>query len=137
MGNHDGGGAGFALSELNDVQNLRLNGYIQCGRGLIGDEHARIIGNCDGNDHALAHAARELVREGLQPQVRVGDAHEVEQLRGLFEGLLLADVPMSLNCLHQLRPNIEDRGERGERILEDHANTVATDLGHLLVAEAE
>ena len=44
---------------------------------------------------------------------------------------------MGLNCLHQLRSNIEDRGERGERILEDHANAIATDLGHLLVAEAE
>ena len=75
MGNHDGGGAGFALGELNDVQNLRLNGHIQSGRGLIGDKHARIIGNCDGNDHALAHAARELVREGLQPQMRIGDAY--------------------------------------------------------------
>ena len=40
------------------VNDLGLNGHIQCCGRLIGDQKARLAGNRHGNDDTLAHAAR-------------------------------------------------------------------------------
>ena len=77
VGDHDGGGAGFALGQPDDVQDLGLDGDVEGRRRLIGNEYARVIRNRNGDDHALAHTAGKLVREGLQAQVGLGDAHQI------------------------------------------------------------
>ena len=51
----------------------------------------------------------------------------------MLQGFFLADVLVCLDCLHQLRTNIEDWSQRGERILEDHADAIASDTGHFLI----
>ncbi len=45
-----------------EFQNLRLYGYIESSRWLIGNEQFGVAGQGDGNHHALAHAATELMR---------------------------------------------------------------------------
>ena len=47
---------------LHDLQDLRLDRHVQRGRGLVGDEHRRVARERHRDHHALAHAARELVR---------------------------------------------------------------------------
>ena len=41
---------------------LRLDRYIERGGRLIGDDQLRVSGQCQGDHHALTHAAGELMR---------------------------------------------------------------------------
>jgi hypothetical protein len=54
---------GIALDLGKEVQNLRLDGYIQGGRRLVGDDQLRLAQERHGDHDPLAQAARELVRE--------------------------------------------------------------------------
>ena len=66
VGNHDGSRAGLLLGLLHDLQHLRLNGHIQCGGGLISNQHTGVVRDGHSNHDALAHTTRELMREGTQ-----------------------------------------------------------------------
>ena len=52
----------IALHLPEEVENLRLNRDVQCGRRLVGDDERRLAGDRHGDEHPLAHAARQLVR---------------------------------------------------------------------------
>ena len=54
---------GIALDLGKEVQNLRLDGYIEGGRRLVGDDQLRLAHERHGDHDPLAQAARELVRE--------------------------------------------------------------------------
>ena len=56
------------------VQDLALHRHVQGRRRLVGDEQARLAGQADGDQRALAHAAGELVRVLLGPAGGVGQA---------------------------------------------------------------
>jgi hypothetical protein len=45
---------------------LRLDRHVERGRRLVGDQQAGLAGQRHRDHHALAHAARELVRVVLQ-----------------------------------------------------------------------
>jgi hypothetical protein len=47
------------------VEDLGLDGDVERGGGLVGDEQARVAGERHGDHDALAHAAGELVRVGV------------------------------------------------------------------------
>ena len=51
-----------ALSLRQQGQDLGLDGHIQGGGGLIGDEQLRVAGQGHGNEDPLAQAAGKLVR---------------------------------------------------------------------------
>ena len=137
VGDHDAGCAGFALRGFDDFEDLGLDGHVQRGGRLVRNEHFRVVGDGDGDDHALAHAAGELVGEGTQPLLRLRDAHQVEQLRGAVHRLRLRDVVVRLDGLHELCADVVDGSEGGQRILKNHPDAVATDLGHVGVGLAQ
>ncbi len=56
------------------VEDLRLDGDVERGGRLVGDQQARAVGDRHRDHHALAHAARELVRKGARAPLRIGDA---------------------------------------------------------------
>jgi hypothetical protein len=58
-------------------EHLRLDGHVERGGGLVGQDHVGVVRDCHGDHDALAHAARELVREGARALARARDAHEV------------------------------------------------------------
>ncbi len=68
------GGAELLLQLQHQVEDLRLDGDVERRGRLVGDQHARIAGQRDGDHHALAHAAGELMRILVEPPARVGDA---------------------------------------------------------------
>ena len=73
------------LSHLpQQLQNLRLNGHIQRGGGLVAEQYFRVTGQRNGNDHPLPHSAGELVGVLLVPQRRVGNAHVPQVFQRLF-----------------------------------------------------
>ena len=63
---------------LEQLEDLRLDHDVERRRGLVPDDQRRVAGERHRDHHALAHAARELVRVAL-PRFRL-DAHQLEQL---------------------------------------------------------
>ncbi|RMR96491.1 hypothetical protein ALP75_202403 [Pseudomonas syringae pv. actinidiae] len=62
MGDPDQRGALFAHQFLHFAENLRLNGHVQRGGRLVGDNQVRGVQQRNGNRHPLAHAAGQFVR---------------------------------------------------------------------------
>src|SRR5207248_2538419 len=61
VGDEDHREAVALLQLLEQAEVLRLDGQIEAGRRLVGDEQPRRARDGHGADDALAHAARELV----------------------------------------------------------------------------
>ena len=95
--------------------------------GLVGERHR--------DHHTLAHAARELVRELVDPPRRVGNPDELEQLHRAGARCRLRDVSMRVHRLGQLLADLVERMQRRQRVLEDHRDVVAADLAKLGVRE--
>ena len=51
-----------ACSRAHQREDLRLDRHVERGRRLVGDQQRRVAGHRDRDHHALAHAARQLVR---------------------------------------------------------------------------
>ena len=84
-----------ALAQASDeFEHLSLDGHIERGRRLIGDEQLGLVGDGDGDHHALLLPARELVRIRAQPCARLGDADLVQELGSALERLANAHAPV-------------------------------------------
>ena len=71
----------LALEPVDQGQDLGLNRHVERRGGLVGDEQARLAGHRHGDDHALAHAAGQLVRILVEPPLGLRDAHLPEKLQ--------------------------------------------------------
>ena len=71
-------------------QDLRLDGHVERRGRLVGDEQGRAVQQRDGDGDALAHAAGELVRIGVQPLLGRGDADPAERFARAVAGGLRA-----------------------------------------------
>ncbi len=125
--------SGSPAQILEQGQDLRLNCDVErCGR-LVGDQQLRFVGQGHRDHHALAHPARELVRELIDTSLGVGNAHHLEQLDSAFPRGCLGHVAVGPNRLGQLLSHFVERMQRGQRILEDHRYVVAADLAQVPV----
>ena len=80
-----------SLAEVaHQVEDLGLDRDVEGGRRLVGDEQLRLAGEGHRDHHPLGHAARHLVREGLEAPLRVRDADHPQQLEGAVAGGLAA-----------------------------------------------
>ena len=72
--------AGEAAAQvLQQRHDLRFDRRVERRRGLVGEQQIGLDQERHGDHHALAHAARELVRIGGEPQRRIGDADARER----------------------------------------------------------
>ncbi len=137
VGDHDQRDVEPARQILHQLQDLGLNGDVERGRRLIGDDELRIAGEPDRDHHALAHAAGEMMRILLEPALAVGDADQPQQLERPRACVCLAHPEMDEQRLHDLLPDRQDRIERGHRLLKDHRDIAPAHLAHLVVGETE
>ena len=72
--------AASRAQRLEVVEDLPLHRDVERGRGLVGDEEIGLAGQCDRDQHALSHAAGELVRVLPDPTCSVRDADLAHQL---------------------------------------------------------
>ena len=70
------------LLVLQEVEDLGLHGHVEGGRRLVGEQQAGTAGQGEGDHHALAHAARQLVRVLVEAPLGLGDVDRAEQRDG-------------------------------------------------------
>ena len=102
---------------------------------VVGSSSTRSFGSRgerDGDDDALLHAARELVRIALEDPLRIGDLDPAQRRQGALARLLGA-LPQDRERLDDLRADLGRRVERGARVLVDHRRVVHPELADLLV----
>ena len=80
VGDDQDRGAELALEALHQLEDLRLDRDVERRRRLVGDQERRVARERHRDHHALAHAARELVRIVVGALLRVRDPDRAEQL---------------------------------------------------------
>jgi len=63
MSDEEDGGARLALQLADEAEDLALDGDVERGRRLVGDDEARAAGEGHGDEHPLAHAAGTARRD--------------------------------------------------------------------------
>ena len=121
----------FLLQILNQLQNLCLNGHIQCCCRLICNEDIRFASQCHGNHDSLAHASGMLMWILLHAALRFIDADEFQQLDCSCFCFLSFPVCVKLNRLPQLVANGKHRIERRHWILENDRAAFSAEVTHL------
>ena len=123
------------LQGVHQVQNLGLNGHVQRGGGLVGNQQLGLTGQGHGNHDTLAHTAGQLVGILLEHHLGVGNLYIGQHLEGRLGSFLLVHPPVDPEGLAQLPLHGEDRVQAGHRLLENHGNLVSADVVHLLGAD--
>ena len=115
----------FQLGE--QLEDLSLNGDVQSGRGFVGDKKVGIVRQRDGNHNALALAAGELVRVGLQPAFRVVDPGLGKQVDGARADLVALQLLMQRQTFPDLLLQSVERVQGRHGLLKDEADVIAPD----------
>ena len=101
-------------------------------RAVVGSSAIEQPGLADqrhGDRHPLPHAAGELVRVARQPLGRLRHADQPQDLLGpVPRRSALVDVAGAAAAARRPGRRSSGRVERGQRVLEDHADGVAADL---------
>ena len=98
-------------------QDLRLDGDVEGGDRLVGDQQFRLDREGAGDADALALAAGEFMREAVERGCRQADL--IEQRRGAGAGGAAAGEAVHFHRLDQGLADGAARVERGVRVLED------------------
>jgi hypothetical protein len=107
------------------LEDLPLDRDVERGRRLVGNEELRLAGERHRDHHALLLAARELVRIGGQPPLRLGHADLGEQRLRARERLAPAEAQVLAQRLGDLVADREHRVQRAHRVLEDAGDLAA------------
>ncbi len=145
MGDQQQRHAHARLQVLQEVQNLRLDGHVEGGRGFVGNQQVRLVGERHGDHHPLLLAAGERVRQVVQPALRFAQPDQMQELHHPFASARRAHLLVYQQHLGDLLFDRVQRVERRQRLLEDDGDAIATKLAHpfggrrqhLLVAEAD
>src|SRR5689334_16296563 len=92
----------FVLELGEKVEDLRLDGDVERGSGLVGDEQVWLIGQRHGDHHPLPLTARKLMRIGGKPPLGIVDADLVEQVKYTRARSTVRQPAMNLQYLADL-----------------------------------
>ena len=126
-----------ALQIGQQLQDLCLDGHVERRGRLIRDQDVGLAGNRRGNQGTLTHAARKLVRIIVATRFRVRDADQLEQLDRARPRCRAVEALVRAQTLGDLLPDGEDGVERGHRVLEHHADSIAANALHLALAQGQ
>ena len=104
VGDQQNGHSGLLLQIPELFQNLSLNGHIQRGGGLIGNQQPWIGRHGHGNHHTLPLTPGELMRVLPVYRIAIRDAGGCQAFHGSFSPLSRAQLPavVAENFLHLL-----------------------------------
>ena len=137
MRDQDHGGAGALFQLQHQVEDLRLDGHIERGGRLVGDQQSRIAGQRRGDHHALAHPAGELMRIVVEAPLGIGDFYQPQHIGGAHARRGGACAGVDAHGFGDLVADGKHRIEARHRLLEDHREPVAAQLAHLGFVERD
>src|SRR5882724_11362102 len=135
VGDHDDAHAQTFFEVRNERKHLGLDGHVERGGRLVGDQQPRFAGKCHGDDGALPHPAGQSMRIFLDTATRIGNADQIEQFDRPRQGCHLRSTAMHEDRFRDLPADREHRIERTHRILKDHCQPVATQEAHFIVGQ--
>ena len=118
------------------LQDLVLDRDVERRRRLVAEDQLRLARERDRDHHALAHAARELVRVGVGAPLRIGDADQAHQLERALARAPPAVAEPHERALGDLLADAHHRVQRRHRLLEDHRDRAAAQLAPRVLVEA-
>ena len=118
----------FVAEVVEQVEDLLLDGDIESGGGLVGDEQLRTVDDGHGYHDALAHASGELVRIAAGALAGIGDSNVAHAFDRSMPGFGFRDAMMSEDGFGDLVADAHDGVEGGHGLLEDHGNARAAKL---------
>ena len=135
MRDEDDRDAELALELDDEVEDARLNCDIKRRCRLVANQEVGITRQGNGDDHALAHSAGELVGIALKSSLRLRNADQLEKLDAPGVKVRPREVSVLSDALCQLTLNRHSRIKRGEGVLENHGDVIALKPDHFLVRE--
>ena len=132
VGHQHHGGAVIASETLYQRDDLGLHRDVERGGRLVGDDQLRLGADRQRDHDALAHAAGEFVRIGVDAFFRSGNADLGQQVDGALARRRFRQIEVGPDRLDDLVADPVQRIEAGERVLEDHADALAPDPAQLL-----
>ena len=126
----------FLLQLQQQLDDLRLDGYVQRGSWFIRNQQFWSTGNRHGDHHALAHAAGKLMRVNVQTRCWVRYPHQVQQIDSTLATGFLIPALMHLNGFHNLETDGVAWVQAGHGVLEDHRHFRAHQLAALFFGNA-
>jgi hypothetical protein len=122
----------IAPEPVDQRENLSLNGHVERGGRLVGDQQTRIAGHGERDHHALAHAAGHLVRIIMRAASGVGNLDAREHLLRAPPRRPPVEPEMQANLLRDLLSGAQHRVERSHRLLKDHRDLAAAQAPGLI-----
>ena len=116
------------------ASSARICAWMVTSSAVVGSSAIRmsgIVGERHGDHHALALAAGEFVRVGIDAPLGIGNADQLQQFQHARAGLRLGVAAMIDQRLGDLAADPVERIERGHRLLEDHGDLLAAHLVEL------
>src|SRR5258706_2332570 len=110
------------LQRGDQLQDLLLDGHVERGRRLVGDQQLRLACDRYRDHHALLLATRQLERIGVDLSLRVGNADFAQELEGAHPRLPSRHSEVLGQDLGELEADREHGVQRAHRLLEDHRN---------------
>ena len=123
--------AHFFLQRLEQLQDLRLDRDVERGCRLVGDQQVWLVGERDGDHHALPLAAGKLMRISSEPLFGVANADLGQQFDHARARCLVGNLLMQLDDFADLLLDGVQRIERRHRLLKDDRNSSAADGAQL------
>ena len=111
---------GLTLEFIHQLQHLSLNGHVQRGRGFVGNQNLRATEHRNSDHDALAHAARQFMRELFHAARCFGDAHMLQPFYAAGIGLCALQPFVQGQDLAHLRADGHVRGETRQWVLKYH-----------------
>ena len=130
-------GAEIAHQAAHLGEDLRLDRHVERGRRLVAHDQRRPMQQRDRDRDALAHAAGELVRIGVEALRRVGNAHRRERLDRSRRAPLGRHALVRLQRKPHLRRDGQHRIEHAHRILKHHRDALAAQRAQRFAVEPD
>src|SRR5579864_2978782 len=128
---------GLLVEVAQQLEDLRLHGHVECGRGLVGDQQVGLVREAHGDHGALTHPATELMREVVDTALSIRDTHLPEQIDAPAFNIVVGDLVVGVHRLVDLITDAEHRVQRAQGVLEDHGDVATADVPELLLGQLE
>ena len=145
VGDEQHGQVALVAQVLEELDDLGLDGDVEGGGGLVGDQQPRVAGDGDGDHNPLQHAAGQLGRDLVKDPLGVVQADGGEQLHRLAVRVGPRQPLFHPQHLGQLAADGQVRVQVRCRVLEHRADggavqplpAPARQVGHVFAAERD